>query len=292
MRLRAAIDAYLEFVEGRSDTRKTWLRARGVLSRFYQVAGNKLLDNLTPFDVSAYLAECRRLGNKKSTRDTNVKLLSGYWKWCQESEITERRSPIRSIHRLTGVTHRPPRTLTETEQARLLLACESYAKPFERARVRAVVTIALCCGMRRGEIAGLRLVDYEQEKHQFRVLGKGSKLRIQPIPEVAIPAIETLVVVVKEKGFDRLVCTNTGRQVGEGSLHAMWSRLLRKAGVPHVPFHSCRHTYAIRFFEGGHNLKVIQALLGHASLKTTEVYLQGLDVEQAKIDAVKREFAK
>ena len=290
MKLKPAIDMYLDYISGRSETTKTLLRARGTLSRFLQVAGNKMLDNLSPFDVSAYLAECRRLGNKRSTRDTNLKLLSGFWRWCQDSDLTDKKSPIRGFHRLRGVSHAAPRILSETEQRQIFRACETYCKPFERARARAIVTLALYCGLRRGEIANLKISDYDAEHSQLRILGKGSRQRWQPVPGIAFLHIESLLVIVHEKGFERLICSNSGNKMSEGSLFELWRRVLKKAGVAHVPFHSCRHTYACRFAAKGYNLKVIQSLLGHASLKTTEGYLRGLDVEKQKIEAVKKEF--
>lgn len=290
MRLTKAIIAYLEYVLGRSDTKKTWLRTRGVLSRFLEIAGNKTLENVNPFDVSAYLADCRRRGNKRSTRDTNVKQLSGFWTWLQENEITEKRSPIRSIHRFRGITHAPPKTISEEEWPRIRAACETYVKPYERARAAGVVAIAEYTGMRKSEITGLTVDDVDWAKKRFRVKGKGSRVRWQPIPEVANGPITQLWNWSLASGFKYLVSSSQGNRMSDSSFHNMWARILRKAGVPHVPFHSTRHSYAVRFARSGHGLKVIQALLGHASLTTTETYLRALDVEEQKIEAVRKEF--
>ena len=146
--------------------------------------------------------------------------------------------------------------------------------------------------MRKNEITGLTVDDVDWVKNRFRVQGKGSRVRWQPIPEIhaAHAPIMWLWQHSLARGFKYLVSSTQGNRMSDSSFHEMWARILRKAGVAHVPFHSCRHSYAVRFARSGHGLKVIQALLGHASLKTTEVYLQGLDIEEQKIEAVKKEF--
>jgi len=161
-------------------------------------------------------------------------------------------------------------------------------------RDRAVIETAYAAGLRVSELASARLSDLELRRGELRVLGKGRKERIGLLGGPARDALEAYlrdgrpVLAARSQAADEghLFLNAAGRSLGVRGLRYRIQRLARLAGLPDdVGPHTLRHSFASHLLEGGADLRVVQELLGHASLATTQVYTH---VSTGRLQAVYR----
>ena len=150
-------------------------------------------------------------------------------------------------------------------------------------RDRAIVEVAYAAGLRISELAAARLDSIELGRGEIRVLGKGRKERIGLLGRPAIRALEDyldearpeLLARRREPGPEpeHLFLNHEGVAIGVRGLRFRIDRLCRRAGLPEgVSPHTLRHSFATHLLDGGADLRVVQELLGHESLATTQVY--------------------
>jgi site-specific recombinase XerD len=151
-------------------------------------------------------------------------------------------------------------------------------------RDRAIVEVAYAAGLRISELAAATLENLDLRRGELRVLGKGRKERIGLLGRPAIHALEAyldearpVLVARRMTGADAepnaIFLNHDGAPIGVRGLRFRIDRLCRLAGVPEgVSPHTLRHSFATHLLDGGADLRVVQELLGHESLATTQVY--------------------
>jgi integrase/recombinase XerC/integrase/recombinase XerD len=163
------------------------------------------------------------------------------------------------------------------EQMRSLLEGIPARTPLEL-RDRAMFELAYSCGLRCEEIVNLDLDSFDFEEDQLRVLGKGSKERLLPVGEPARKALERYLhrgrrPLVDDPREPALFLSKSGRRLSNSDVTRrlrIWVKsVVDAAGVSP---HSLRHSFATHLLEGGADLRVVQELLGHSSLATTQLY--------------------
>ncbi|HEV8530765.1 MAG TPA: tyrosine-type recombinase/integrase [Methylomirabilota bacterium] len=138
-------------------------------------------------------------------------------------------------------------------------------------RDRAILALLAFAGLRRGEVIAASAGDYSRASRCLRVRGKGNKDRVVPLHAVAIGALETYLATRDSLGSgDPLFVSGRGR-IGKRPVITAVSRAGRRLGLPLHP-HLFRHTFATELLNRRADLRVIQTLLGHESLATTEIY--------------------
>jgi integrase/recombinase XerC/integrase/recombinase XerD len=164
-----------------------------------------------------------------------------------------------------------------TEQMRSLLEGIPARTPLEL-RDRAMLELAYSCGLRCEEIVNLDLGALDFETEQLRVLGKGSKERMLPVGEPAQRALRRYAergrhALVADPREQALFLSKSGRRLSNSDVTRRLGLWVREAALSAgVSPHSLRHSFATHLLEGGADLRVIQELLGHASISTTQVY--------------------
>jgi site-specific recombinase XerD len=179
-----------------------------------------------------------------------------------------------------------PRTLKPAEVARLLERIPA-ATPLEQ-RDRALFELAYACGLRAEEIVDLDLGSIEFDAEQIRIEGKGSKTRFVPVGEPALRAVAAYLergrpALEAGDGDPALFLSKSGRRLSTSDVRRRlraWARHASAQAGVHP--HALRHSFATHLLEGGADLRAIQALLGHASISTTQVYTR---VESARLRA-------
>ncbi len=165
-------------------------------------------------------------------------------------------------------------TLAEVDQ---LEDSIDLSKP-EGHRNRAIIEVLFSCGLRVSELVGLQWEHlYEQERY-LRIKGKGQKERLVPISERALHEIENylpwrqqLDIKPGEEGY--VFLNRRGAHLTRTMILIMLKRQAEEAGITKtISPHTLRHSFATALLEGGADLRVIQALLGHESIGTTEIY--------------------
>jgi site-specific recombinase XerD len=150
-------------------------------------------------------------------------------------------------------------------------------------RDRAIVEVAYAAGLRISELASAELASLDLRRGELRVLGKGRKERVGLLGRPAIAALEAyldgarpeLAARRRDPGPepDAIFLNHEGRPIGVRGLRFRIDRLFRAAGLPDgVSPHTLRHSFATHLLDGGADLRVVQELLGHESLATTQVY--------------------
>jgi integrase/recombinase XerD len=225
------------------------------------------------------------------------------------STVSQRLAAIRSFHRFAArsglalgdpwggiatprIPRRLPRVLEVEQIERLLDAVEalapsgSEAAPIASAialRDRAIVEVAYAAGLRISELASAALATLDLRRGEIRVLGKGRKERTGLLGRPAIAALEAyldagrpaLLARNREPGPepDVIFLNHQGGAIGVRGLRFRIAHLCRAAGLPEgVSPHTLRHSFATHLLDGGADLRVVQELLGHESLATTQVY--------------------
>ena len=150
-------------------------------------------------------------------------------------------------------------------------------------RDRAIVEVAYAAGLRISELASAELSSVDLGRGEIRVFGKGRKERIGLLGRPAIAALEAYLDSARPvlearrpaggRGADAIFLNSEGGPIGVRGLRYRIDRLCRRAGLPEgVSPHTLRHSFATHLLDGGADLRVVQELLGHESLATTQVY--------------------
>ena len=145
-------------------------------------------------------------------------------------------------------------------------------------RNRAIIEVLFSCGLRVSELVNLKYSDLFLEEGYIRVMGKGSKERLVPISERAIHELNNWrsvrnLMVIKPGEEDYVFLNRRGAHLTRTMILIMIKRQAEAAGIAKtISPHTLRHSFATALLEGGADLRVIQALLGHESIGTTEIY--------------------
>jgi integrase/recombinase XerD len=188
------------------------------------------------------------------------------------------------------------RTLPHTlraGQVEALLAAPQPGEPFY-ARDRAILEMLYATGMRVSELAGLRVQDVNLQVGYARVFGKGGKERIVPVGTHAIDAVGEYLRGLRPKltdsaaGVDALFVSRTGAPLDRTNVWRLVSRFALQAGIQGaVSPHTLRHCFATHMLEGGADLRIVQELLGHADVATTQIYTH---VDSSRLKSIHQRF--
>ena len=164
-----------------------------------------------------------------------------------------------------------------TEEVDALEASIDLSKP-EGHRNRAIIEVLFSCGLRVSELVNLKLSNLYLEEQYVRVMGKGSKERLVPISERAIRELDFWfadrnLLNIKTGEKDYVFLNRRGAHLTRTMILIMIKRQAEEAGIRKtISPHTLRHSFATALLEGGADLRAIQALLGHESIGTTEIY--------------------
>ena len=149
---------------------------------------------------------------------------------------------------------------------------------WEGHRNRAIIEVLFSCGLRVLELVNLQLSQLYIEEEFVRILGKGSKERLVPISKRAIQELRFWFddrnhMTIKPGEEDYVFLNRYGKHLTRTMILIMIKRQAEAAGITKtISPHTLRHSFATALLEGGADLRVIQALLGHENIGTTEIY--------------------
>ena len=149
---------------------------------------------------------------------------------------------------------------------------------WEGHRNRAIIEVLFSCGLRVSELTNLKLSNLYVEEQYIRVMGKGSKERLVPISPRALDELnywfaDRNVMKIKPGEEDYVFLNRRGHHLTRTMILIMIKRYAVEAGIKKtISPHTLRHSFATSLLEGGADLRAIQAMLGHESIGTTEIY--------------------
>ena len=286
--LLAALDGYLDHLRVERGLSAATIRAYDNDLRGFAARGAGIAGWATDPDVPrAYLAALTRPPPPRRPARPRRKAaaIRAFYRFCFAEELIER--DIAGVLDLPRASRQLPETLAVDEVAALLDAPDAD-KP-AGIRDRALLELLYAAGLRVSEAVGLDRQDIQLDAGFVRVIGKGDKERLVPVGDIAVEAIERYLATVRESwlrvGRARgsppdherrggpLFVTVRGRRMGRMEAWRAVQRAATAAGLSaRVTPHTLRHSFATHLLEGGADLRVVQELLGHASITTTQLY--------------------
>ena len=167
-----------------------------------------------------------------------------------------------------------PVVLTEEEVSKLLNISVSNAY---EARNQAILELLYSSGLRVSELINLEMSNIDLEDSLIRVMGKGKKERIIPLGDFAIKALSTYInnyrSILNKKNTSYVFINNACNKISRQSIFKIIKLECQKKGIKkNVSPHTLRHTFATHLLKNGADLRIIQELLGHENLSTTQIY--------------------
>lgn len=266
---------------------------RGDLGRFADWATELEVGSPGEVDLGVlrrYLAELRDLGRAPRTMARVAASLRRYFAWAEAEGLVEADPTI--ALRSPGGASRLPRVLRADELHQMLdeSAPASPEDPAERQlRDRLVLEVLYGSGLRVSELCGLRVSDVDLDRSRLTVWGKGSKQRMVPLSAPALEAMREWLEWGRRKhgmatagaGEDSVIDLAGASERDDLLFHNLRGgpltprdvrRILdRRAPSPTHP-HALRHSFATHLLDGGADLRVVQELLGHSDVATTQIY--------------------
>lgn len=281
--LARAVDAYLTFLAVERGLAPATIRAyRGDLADFAATKDVAIEWSDGPDATLRYLAARTRRGRRDDPGLAPTSLrrraaaLKGFYRFCFGEGLIE--TDVAAHLDLPRMSRLLPATLTQAETERLLAA------PAEDALLdRALLELLYAAGLRISEALRLDLEDLSLDGAFVRVIGKGDRERLVPVGEVALDAIRAWLAGPREllvaqhhvapiRGGPVFI-GRTGRRLARQQAWAIVKRAAAAAGLgTRVSPHTLRHSFATHLLEGGADLRIVQELLGHASISTTQLY--------------------
>ena len=245
---------------------------------------NKLVDFLggddkaleaTLEELRAFLASLADVGINARSQARIISSLRSFYAFLKLDGFIE--SDPAELLRSPKIGMRLPDVLTLQEIDDIINAIDLSKR--EGQRNRAILEVLYSCGLRVSEVCSLRLSDLYLDEGFIRVTGKGDKQRLVPISDRAVAELEAYFVdrnmIPIKKGYEDFVFISERlkKPLSRIMVFHFIKELVGLVGIKkNVSPHTFRHSFATHLLEGGANLRVIQAMLGHESISTTEIY--------------------
>lgn len=273
----------------RPNTIKAYARDLRKFSLFLEERGISSLKAARADDIVDFLSQEKEKGRAVTTIGRSLVALKMFYRFLLLEGLISR--DIASTLDSPRMWRKLPEVLEAGEVERLLAAPE--AKGELGYRDRALLEVLYATGARAQEVADLTLSAVNLDYGYARCTGKGEKERIVPLGKPAISAIKEYLKegrpkLVRGRSEQWLFLSRTGRKLNRETIWRLVKKYGRLAGIkkPLSP-HTLRHSFATHLLAGGANLRVVQEMLGHATIATTQIYTH---VNHARLKAVHKKY--
>ncbi|MBR5018413.1 MAG: site-specific tyrosine recombinase XerD [Bacteroidales bacterium] len=264
----------------------------------------KLERSMSPNTIAAYTSDVRKYfdllrSNNIAPADASIDELSRFLETQVAAGVTRRSqsriiSSVKALYRFLDAEGALPAgnpcdklstpkinpylpTVLSVEEVLAILDSVDLSKP-EGHRNRAILEVLYSCGLRVSELVNLKISDIFPDEQFIRVFGKGSKQRLVPIGEPALKAIRLYREIrdagpVTKAAEDILFLNRRGGKLTRERIFLIVKEQAAAAGIrKEISPHTFRHSFATHLVENGADLRVVQEMLGHESILTTEIY--------------------
>ena len=270
-RHKAIIKSYTTYLRiERAMSQNTVASYRSDVDKFlsrYQGAA----EDVDPEDIMDYLAKESDISERSQARLLSA--LRSFYDWMIE-EGKAKENPCDKVD-APKLGRYLPDVLSENDVNAIIESIDTSS--WQGKRDRAVLEVLYGCGLRVSEAAGLRISSLYLDEGFVRVIGKGDKERIVPIGDLGSEALKTYLEsrpAAADKASEDIVFLNRfASQTSRISLFKMIKKQALAAGITKtISPHTYRHSFATHLIERGADLRVVQEMLGHQSISTTEIY--------------------
>ena len=243
---------------------------------------------ITKQHIRNFIGRLKRKGNTNSSISRKVSAIRSYHKYLLLEKLVG--SNVATGISLPKKELKLPITLSIDEVEALLIASDGD-EPLEL-RNKAMLELLYGCGLRVTELLTLRLQDLHINMGFINIIGKGNKERIVPLGEEAQHALKRYLeegrAVLKKIPGDIVFVNNRGNTISRVGLYKTLKKIAFRAGImKDISPHTLRHSYASHLLENGVNLRMVQELLGHEDISTTQIYTH---ISKKQLQDVYNEF--
>jgi integrase/recombinase XerC len=238
------------------------------------------VDQINQFQVSSFLNDLVLIqDNSPTTRNRKLYSLRSFFKFLTKKDIIED-DPSTLIEATKTGSKSEPVYLVEPEINAYLEAIQNYDSK-NQSRDLAINKIFLYCGLRISELVSLDLEDINYDDNSIKFYGKGNKERYVPLHPEAVEAIKDYlpdrnkITPNDEDAEKALFLSNRGNRISARTIQIMVKKYTKKAGIKNpdkITPHKLRHSFATMVYKKTKDLRIIQELLGHSDISTTQIY--------------------
>ncbi|NMM97677.1 tyrosine recombinase XerC [Bifidobacterium olomucense] len=316
MRFEGSVDSFVLHLKANrglsTNTLKAYRADVEACLRLFELRGVEDLNEITLDDLRSWMAQTSR-NHARSSMARKTVAVRGFFAWAHDHGVV-RVNPAATLMTPT-IPDTLPAVLTESQAEQLLDTNDSSnggrtvnggrhmpesgrRAEAEHQRDAAVLEMLYATGIRIAELVALDVDDIDFSNRTIRVMGKGRKQRVVPFGVPALHALETWLergrpALMQENAetakmgerqhgqIDALFLGARGGRLDQRVARGIVHRAARQAGVPDISPHALRHSAATHMLDGGADLREVQEMLGHSSLKTTQRYTH-VSIEQLK----------
>ena len=268
------LSEYLEFLEVEKGLSPNTIDAyRNDLTSFFDFCQGRGISNIVKIDrvdLNAYILRLREDKYTPSSVMRKVASLRGFFKWFCANEYGKK-NPAQTLEQ-PKLPKRLPKVMTIDELNKIINSDLSLLESL-------IIELLYGCGLRVSELVNLKLTNIDVKQKFIQCYGKGSKERIVPFGNKAKDAINKYlkqreVIVLEHKlsaNLKTLLLKDNGNKVSRQDVY----NFIRKQGEKinkHISPHTLRHSFATHLLDNGADLRVVQELLGHSDVATTQLY--------------------
>lgn len=274
-------EEYLEYLRGvRSLSPRTVENYRRDLRLF-----DSFLAETPPFmagdsDIRLFIAELGQNDFQSSSVNRILSALRGFYRYAIRFSLTEK-NPVEAVRNLKVPQKMPSFLFADDAESFCKKPENSVQKPLWQARDTALLTVLYSTGCRVSEIAGITLADIDSSRKSATVTGKGRKQRkvffsnaAREALDAYLPERRAVIERQQERQYakNKLFISKRGRALSVRGIQFIIERYAKELGNKRISPHALRHTFATTLITRGADIRVVQEMLGHASISTTQRY--------------------
>ncbi len=224
------------------------------------------LSQISSRQMNRFVAQLRQKGNATSTILRKISSIKGFFYWMQRKGYIAK-NPL-AVLELPKRTKTLPKILSVRDLERLL------EHPQLSLRDKVMIELLYACGLRVSELTELTIDQIELSAGYLRCLGKGGKERLIPMGDLSIEILSKYIEQSHLKGKDPLLVQDLLKE--PLNRREVWRRIKELGELigKDISPHTFRHSFATHLLENGADLRVVQELLGHSDISTTQIYTQ------------------
>lgn len=229
--------------------------------------------DITREDISKYIQSLKRKNLSKASISRKVIAIKEFHKFLKKEDYTDD-DPSRLID--TPKHDKPLPTVLSIDEVNKMISSINGNTPLDL-RNRAMMELLYACGLRISELLSLRLRNIHFLEKYLDVIGKGDKERQVPIGEMALIALRKYIEGARSELMtvksDLLFFNYKGEEMSRQGFFKYIKKLAKECGIEkEISPHTIRHSFATHLLEGGTDLRIVQELLGHEDISTTQIY--------------------